>query len=29
MDSESYEQFIVAEASLAEELPYIGEDWRG
>jgi elongation factor P len=29
MDSESYEQFVVAEESLAEELPYISEGLEG
>lgn len=29
MDSESYDQFVVAEASLEEELPYIGEGLEG
>lgn len=29
MDSESYEQFVVAESSLAEELPFIGEGLEG
>lgn len=29
MDSESYEQFVVSEESLAEELPYISEGLEG